>query len=299
MHKIARASLIIYEKPFIALNDQLLQTVEANAGQEEAKIVVKYYAYPEPSVKWYKNDQLIVWKDEYRMKPNRGSLTIYGVTEKDAGNYTVVLTNKITKEEQKRIFQLLVHEIMCKLECTSVYIFPQLLRIVTNLTNQRVNVSDSTTLECEVTGTPTPTVVWTKDNQTVMEGSGVILKRSNRVLTIQRVKKEDSGLYICTACNQLGCDYDEAHITVDGAEDNMNLALIMPIGAVVIAMFLWFLIIFVICNRKRPPSGREDNLLRGPGWSYFAGPVEAAVEEVVKRSPDTTLHSGPSLTLGW
>jgi len=46
--------------------------------------------------------------------------------------------------------------------------------------------------------------------------SGVILKRSNRVLTIQRVKKEDSGLYICTACNQQGCDYDEAHITVDG-----------------------------------------------------------------------------------
>lgn len=43
------------------------------------------------------------------MKPNRGSLTIYGVTEKDAGNYTVVLTNKITKEEQKRTFQLLVH----------------------------------------------------------------------------------------------------------------------------------------------------------------------------------------------
>lgn len=46
--------------------------------------------------------------------------------------------------------------------------------------------------------------------------SGVILKRSNRVLTIQRVKKEDSGLYICTACNQQGCDYGEAHITVDG-----------------------------------------------------------------------------------
>lgn len=51
-------------------------------------------------------------------------------------------------------------------------------RIVTNLTNQRVNVSDSTTLECEVTGTPTPTVVWTKDNQTVMEGSGVQSKTS-------------------------------------------------------------------------------------------------------------------------
>lgn len=48
----ANISIDISEKPFVALNDQLLQTVEANAGQEEAKILVKYDAYPEPSVKW-------------------------------------------------------------------------------------------------------------------------------------------------------------------------------------------------------------------------------------------------------
>uniref|UniRef100_A0A8C2DC75 receptor protein-tyrosine kinase n=1 Tax=Cyprinus carpio TaxID=7962 RepID=A0A8C2DC75_CYPCA len=483
MQKIARAPLIVYEKPFIALNDQILQTVEATAGQEEAKILVKYDAYPDPSVKWYKNNQLIVWKDEYRMKPNRGYLTIYGVTEKDAGNYTVVMTNKITKEEQRRTFQLLVNvhpKIFEKevpldrdvhmygssptLRCTAsggsspvtiqwqwmpredcpvrflpksdqnvvkcgkwreisnntgknpiisptsvierslktistlkiqkavdhalyrciasnkmgieerVIVFQvarflnlsvlpssnpiegedvvmrcvadrllysnlrwyrvtnianpdaspaavpcdtltlsplhqtsvtisglqgtnatldlpipnatlmdqglyacqvenvgtsertcllhnlrlralEMSRIVTNLTDQRVNVSESTTLVCEVSGTPTPTVVWTKDNQTVMEGSGVILKRSNRVLTIQRVKKEDSGLYICTACNQQGCDSQEARITVDGAEEKMNVELIMPMGAVVIAMFLWLLIVFVIRNRKWPNEG--------------------------------------------
>uniref|UniRef100_A0A673M167 receptor protein-tyrosine kinase n=1 Tax=Sinocyclocheilus rhinocerous TaxID=307959 RepID=A0A673M167_9TELE len=450
MQKIARAALIVYEKPFIALNDQMLQTVEATAGQEEAKILVKYYAYPEPSVKWYV------------ISVNRvGSLTIYGVTEKDAGNYTVVMTNKITKEEQRRTFQLLVNvhpKIFEKevpldrdvhmygssptLRCTAsggsspvtmqwqwmpredcpvrflvvkcdkwreisnntgknpiisptstistlkiqkavdhalyrciasnkmgveewVIVFqvareclqtltqsplykdvvmrcvadrllysnmrwyrvtsaanpdaspaavpcdtvtlsplhqtnvtisglqgtnatldlpipnatlmdqglyacqtrtrdlwftsptltirPRL--IVTNLTAQRVNVSDSTTLVCEVSGTPTPTVVWTKDNQTVTEGSGVILKQSNRVLTIQRVKKEDSGLYMCTACNQQGCDSHEARITVEGAEEKMNVELIMPIGAVVIAMLLWLLIVFVIRNRKRPNDG--------------------------------------------
>uniref|UniRef100_A0A8C1C622 receptor protein-tyrosine kinase n=1 Tax=Cyprinus carpio carpio TaxID=630221 RepID=A0A8C1C622_CYPCA len=390
MQKIARAVLIVYEKPFIALNDQMLQTVEATAGQEEAKILVKYYAYPEPSVKWYKNDQLIVAKDEYRIKPSRGSLTIYGVTEKDAGNYTVVMTNKITKEEQRRTFQLLVNGIsllfssllfssllfssllfssllfssllfssllfssllfssllfspllyltvnLCTIstlkiqkavdhalyrciasnkmgaeervivfqvarECLQTLTLPiegedVIMRCVadrllysnmhwyrvtsaanpdaspaavpcdtltlsplhqTNVTisglqgtnatldlpipnatlmdqglyacqvenvgtsertcllhnlRLRVNVSDSTTLVCEVSGTPTPNVVWTKDNQTVTEGSGVILKQSNRVLTIQRVKKEDSGLYMCTACNQQGCDSLEARIT--------------------------------------------------------------------------------------
>lgn len=48
----ANISIDISEKPFITLNDQLTQTVEANAGQVEAKILVKYDAYPEPSVKW-------------------------------------------------------------------------------------------------------------------------------------------------------------------------------------------------------------------------------------------------------
>uniref|UniRef100_A0A672KSS6 receptor protein-tyrosine kinase n=1 Tax=Sinocyclocheilus grahami TaxID=75366 RepID=A0A672KSS6_SINGR len=83
----------------------------------------------------------------------------------------------------------------------------------------------------------------------------VILKQSNRVLTVQRVKKEDSGLYMCMACNQQGCDSHEARITVEGAEEKMNVELIMPIGAVVIAMFLWLLIVFVIRNRKRPNDG--------------------------------------------
>uniref|UniRef100_A0A8C1X9X3 receptor protein-tyrosine kinase n=1 Tax=Cyprinus carpio TaxID=7962 RepID=A0A8C1X9X3_CYPCA len=404
MQKIARAVLIVYEKPFIALNDQMLQTVEATAGQEEAKILVKYYAYPEPSVKWY------VISVNRVIKPSRGSLTIYGVTEKDAGNYTVVMTNKITKEEQRRTFQLLVNvhpkifekEVPldrdvhmygssptlrctasggsspvtiqwqwmpredCPLrfltlkiqkavdhalyrciasnkmgaeervivfqvarECLQTLTLPiegedvimrcvadrllysnmhwyrvtsaanpdaspaavpcdtltlsplhqtnvtisglqgtnatldlpipnatlmdqglyacqvenvgtsertcllhnlrlralEMSRIVTNLTAQRVNVSDSTTLVCEVSGTPTPTVVWTKDNQTVTEGSGVILKQSNRVLTIQRVKKEDSGLYMCTACNQQGCDSLEARITVDGDKTKLEVLL--------------------------------------------------------------------------
>ncbi|XP_072538762.1 vascular endothelial growth factor receptor 2 [Salminus brasiliensis] len=482
MVKTAQAALIVYEKPFIALNDQWVRVVDANTGQRETKIPVKYDAYPEPNVKWLKNG-LPISNEEYRMKPAKDSLTIFEVTEKDAGNYTVVMTNKITKEAQRQTFQLLVNahpkifekevpldrnvhmfgssptltctasggsspvtiqwqwmpsedcparfqprsdqSAVCKgkwreisnntgknridqlttftdrslktistlkiqkavahalFRCVAsnkvgvedrvivfqvtrflnLSVFPSsspieqedvLLRcvvdrmlysslswyrvqnvskpdslpatvpcgtlaltpltqpnatimglqgnnatldlslprasrkdqglyacrvenadssertcllhylrlralevpeIVSNLTNQRVNVSDSATLVCEVKGTPNPTVTWTKDNQTVIKGSGVILTHSNRVLTIQRVKKEDSGLYTCTACNKQGCDYAQAKLTVEGAEEKMNVELIVPIGAVVIAMFFWLLIVFVIRNRKRPADG--------------------------------------------
>ncbi|KAI4890009.1 hypothetical protein NFI96_010860 [Prochilodus magdalenae] len=520
MVKIAQASLIVYEKPFIALNDQWVNVVDANTGQREAKIPVKYDAYPEPNVKWLKNG-LPISSEEYRMKPAKDSLTIFEVTEKDAGNYTVVMTNKITKEAQRQTFQLLVNahpKIFEKevpldrnvhmfgssptLTCTAsggsspvtiqwqwmpsedcptrfqpktdqtaeckgkwreisnntgknplgqlttfidpslktistlkiqkavahalfrciasnkvgeedrvivfqvtrflnLSVFPSsspieqedvLLRcvvdrmlysslnwyrvlnvsnpdnlpttvpcstltlapldhpnatvmgvygnnatldlslpraswkdqglytcrvenadssertcllhylklraleapwIVSNLTDQKVNVSDFATLVCEVSGTPKPIITWTKDNQTVTQGSGVILSESNRILTIQRVKKEDSGLYTCMACNKQGCDFAQAKLTVEvsrhgikhyerctdtadpgtstqywyqetgignwgigvGAEEKMNVELIVPIGAVVIAMFFWLLIVFVIRNRKRPTDG--------------------------------------------
>lgn len=48
-------------------------------------------------------------KDDYRIKQRNDALIIRAVTEMDAGNYTIVLTNKNTKEEHRRSFQLLVN----------------------------------------------------------------------------------------------------------------------------------------------------------------------------------------------
>lgn len=48
-------------------------------------------------------------RDDYRIRPKSDALIIRVVTEMDAGNYTIVLTNKKTKEDQRRSFQLLVN----------------------------------------------------------------------------------------------------------------------------------------------------------------------------------------------
>ncbi|KAL2089881.1 hypothetical protein ACEWY4_014569 [Coilia grayii] len=487
MTKSASTSITVYEKPFIEISDNMMTSVEVY-GKDKVTMPLKYTSYPEPSVKWYKNNQLIRKEDNYRIKPGKDCLTILNAVEEDAGNYTVVLTNRITREEHRHTFRLLVNvppqifekEVSMHLEphmygssptlrCTSsgghspvhiqwqwmhkddcpilfqqgvgwpvkqlsgctrwrdiingtsvnrvsspstisntktvstlkiqraedhalyrciatnkggmdehIIVFqvtrgldlslnsssnpieqdnvllrctadrllysnltwyrvqnvssaleaqsssttqpcgnlPQpfqpmppvaplreqggnitlellltnasrqdeglyvcqvdslnnrllgtcLLRylsvrgleparIISVLSDQKVNTSDSTTLTCEVTGTPTPTIIWTKNNQTVEEGSGVLLERSNSTLTILRVKKDDSGLYICSACNSQGCDMDQAFVSVEGAEEKMNVELIVPIGAVVIAIFFWILIVFVIRSRKRPNDG--------------------------------------------
>uniref|UniRef100_A0A4W5KI91 receptor protein-tyrosine kinase n=1 Tax=Hucho hucho TaxID=62062 RepID=A0A4W5KI91_9TELE len=454
MVKTASASLVVFEKPFIDFDDhKWVKVLGVNASAQTIKIPVKFDAYPEPTVRWYKNGQPI-YKDDYRFKPARDSLMILGLAEKDAGNYTVVLINKITKEEKRRSVQLLVNvpphiiekevavdtdvhmygssptlrctargiptptriqwqwmsrEDLCVCVCVCVCVrtcvrtvsslkiqkakvhalykcltsnkagqdsriivfhvtrglelsvspsrqpieqdqvvlrckadrliygnlawfrvenefdpeqvpavqscrglslsqqplsqavlsglqgtnvtlelpltnvsrgdqgvyacqveniktgertcllrhltLREAARILNNLTDQRVNVSATTMLICEVTGTPTPTVMWTKHNQTVVEGSGVILSRLNQTLTIQRVKKEDGGLYTCTACNSRGCDTSQTYLITEGAEEKTNVELIVPIGSVVIAMFFWLLIVFVIRSRKRTNNG--------------------------------------------
>uniref|UniRef100_A0A4W6CKA9 receptor protein-tyrosine kinase n=1 Tax=Lates calcarifer TaxID=8187 RepID=A0A4W6CKA9_LATCA len=464
---------IFPEKPFIDMKEPWMKVWEVNVGDLTTLIPVKYSAYPEPSFKWLKNG--LPMKDDYRIKQRNDALIIRAVTEMDAGNYTIVLTNKNTKEEHRRSFQLLVnvpphiiekevavdtdvypygssptlrctargfptpvhihwqwmskedcpeiqlkectgwrdisnssghnhverimtdtdHKIVsslkiqkaeahalyrcmaankigkdsriiffhvtrglevsvspsnqpleelmdvvlrCKADrviygnlawfrvtniskseqvapvqpCRSLSLQPRPLsqvvlsspqatnitlelpllnasrqdeglyacqveniktrertcllrrlslrgleaaRILNNLTDQKVNVSATITLHCDAAGTPNPTVVWTKNNHTVVEGSGVILSQHNHVLTIQRVKKEDSGLYNCTACNSLGCDTSLAFLMTEGAEEKTNVELIVPIGSVVIAMFFWLLIVFVIRGRKRPNGG--------------------------------------------
>ncbi|XP_076582857.1 vascular endothelial growth factor receptor 2 isoform X1 [Chaetodon auriga] len=486
MEKSASAYLKVYEKPFIDMKEPWTKVWEVNVGgQSPTLIPVKYSAYPEPNFKWLKNG--LPLKDDYRIKQKSDALIIRGVTEMDAGNYTIILSNKITREEQRRSFQLLVNvpphiiekevavdtdvypygssptlrctargfptpaqiewQWMSKEDCPEAFqsglveseaelakctgwrdisnstgyhpverimtdtdhaqtkimsslkiqkaethalyrcmaankvgedsriiffhvtrglevsvspsnepleedhvvlrckadrlIYGNLAwfrvaniseseqtvlvqpcrsltlqrrplshgvrsslqgtnmtlelplpnasrqdeglyacqveniktqertcllrrlslksleaaRILNNLTDQKANVSATITLHCDAAGMPKPTVVWTKNNHTVVEGSGVLLSQHNHILTIQRVKKEDSGRYTCTACNSRGCDTSQAFLTTEGAEEKTNVELIVPIGSVVIAMFFWLLIVFVIRGRKRPNGG--------------------------------------------
>lgn len=56
---------------------------------------------------------------------------------------------------------------------------------------------------------------------------------------------------VIDSCNNTYYDSNRLFVSaLLGAEEKMNVELIVPIGAVVIAMFFWLLIVFVIRNRK-------------------------------------------------
>ncbi|CAL8256237.1 unnamed protein product [Merluccius merluccius] len=166
-------------------------------------------------------------------------LPLASVSRRDEGMYACQVENIQTREKT------------CLLRALTLRALEP-ARIVNNMTDQKVNMSATTVFTCDATGTPYPSVVWTKNNLTVLQGSGVILSNRNQTLTIQRVKEEDGGLYTCTVCNKQRCDSSQAFLTTEGAEEKTNVELIVPIGCVVVAMFFWLLIVFVIRGRKRP-----------------------------------------------
>uniref|UniRef100_H3AXI0 Vascular endothelial growth factor receptor 3 n=1 Tax=Latimeria chalumnae TaxID=7897 RepID=H3AXI0_LATCH len=124
-------------------------------------------------------------------------------------------------------------------------------RLLQNLTDQTVNVSDSMLMKCEVDGTPTPQVYWFKDRKPLQEVSGIVLGELNQTLSIQRVREEDAGLYVCYACNGKGCVNASASVSVEGSYDKTNVEIVILIGTGVIAVFFWILLILIFCNIKR------------------------------------------------
>ena len=86
------------------------------------------------------------------------------------------------------------------------------------------------TLECVITGFPSPNITWTKDTISFIEGilAPVVPARGsvvnsqiddttiNSLLFISQITSDDAGIYTCVATNSEGVDYDEVEVIVAG-----------------------------------------------------------------------------------
>ncbi|XP_068134509.1 vascular endothelial growth factor receptor 3 isoform X2 [Hyperolius riggenbachi] len=205
-------------------------------------------------------------RGEPRIQPGTNTaalvLNIPNISLEDEGDYVCEVQNRKTREKhcQKKYISVLAQEA------------PQ-LRL--DLSDKIVNVSDSMVMQCEADGTPTPSILWYKDNKLVEEVSGVVLGEDNRTLSIQRVREEDAGLYLCSACNGKGCVNSSASISVEGSDDKTNVEIVILIGTGVIAVFFWILLILIFCNIKRP---RHSEIKTGY-LSIIMDPGEVPLED--------------------
>uniref|UniRef100_A0A8B9TS81 Vascular endothelial growth factor receptor 3 n=1 Tax=Anas platyrhynchos TaxID=8839 RepID=A0A8B9TS81_ANAPL len=173
---------------------------------------------------------------ELRFQPDSNDatllLTIPNISLGEEGDYVCEVQNRKTREKH----------------CHKKYISVQALeipRLKQNLTDIWVNVSDSIEMRCKVDGNHVPDISWYKDEKLVEEVSGIDLADFNQRLSIQRVREEDAGLYLCSVCNCQGlCE-------LLGSDDRTNVEIVILIGTGVIAVFFWILLILIFCNIKR------------------------------------------------
>ncbi|CAK6445127.1 unnamed protein product [Pipistrellus nathusii] len=167
------------------------------------------------------------------------SLTIPHVTPEHEGDYVCEVQDRHSRDKH----------------CHKKYLSVQALeapRLTQNLTDLLVNVSDSLEMRCPVAGTHVPSIMWYKDERPLEEKSGIDLADSNQKLSIQRVREEDAGRYLCSVCNAKGCVNSSASVAVEGSEDRGSMEIVILVGTGVIAVFFWVLLLLIFCNMRRP-----------------------------------------------
>ncbi|XP_075051857.1 vascular endothelial growth factor receptor 2 [Mixophyes fleayi] len=138
MNRTNSTTVIVHEKPFIIIDGTMQKVFNVNAG-DRIKIPVKFTAYPAPEVEWKKNGKLLHHNSRFPYL-----LSINECSEKDAGNYTIILTNPRTRGYEKHTFQLIVH------------VHPHICEKSVSATLESYKFGKRSILTCTASGTPAP-----------------------------------------------------------------------------------------------------------------------------------------------
>uniref|UniRef100_A0A673ND77 Neogenin 1a n=1 Tax=Sinocyclocheilus rhinocerous TaxID=307959 RepID=A0A673ND77_9TELE len=149
--------------------------------------------YPTAYVTWTHKDQLI---DKGRFEVlGGGSLRIFNLTEEDAGSYSCMADNVNGSIEAQTVLALKAS--------------PQFLKKPANI---YAHEATDITFECEVTGSPAPTIKWVKNGDAVIPSDYFKIIEQN--LLVLGLVKSDEGFYQCLAENDAGNVQSSAQLII-------------------------------------------------------------------------------------
>ncbi|XP_069842670.1 vascular endothelial growth factor receptor kdr-like [Dendropsophus ebraccatus] len=195
------------------------------------------------------------------------SLLLRNVTKEQAGQYNCSAENQYTEEKVLRTTNLIV------LDKKAPW-------VVQHLENTIVNSSSTLFLECKVNGNPSPTITWLKNGYVIKRASGITLLYNNSLM-IERVKKDDEGLYECYADNEMGHTNTSAYITIRGGEERSNIEVIILVCTGVAATLFWLLLTLFIRKLKKPNASE----IKTGYLSIIMDPDEMPLDEQCERLP--------------
>uniref|UniRef100_A0A5F8GQ88 Myopalladin n=1 Tax=Monodelphis domestica TaxID=13616 RepID=A0A5F8GQ88_MONDO len=159
----------------------------------------KVSGLPPPELMWLLNGHPVLPDSTHKMlirETGVHSLLIDPLTQKDAGTYTCIATNKTGKNS----FSLELTVVAKEIKKAPVFL--------EKLQNSGVPEGHPVRLECRVVGMPPPVFYWKKDNETIPFTRERISMHQDTTgyvcLLIQPAKKSDAGWYTLSAKNEAG-----------------------------------------------------------------------------------------------
>ncbi|XP_035384811.1 hemicentin-1 isoform X2 [Electrophorus electricus] len=152
---------------------------------------------PAPHVTWRKHGAILSG-NSHRFSED-GSLHIHSAQVTDTGRYLCMATNPAGTQRKRVDLQ--------------VYVPPSIAEGPTNVT---VMVNVQTTLSCEATGIPKPSVIWTKDTHPLHTDQNQNMYRllSSGSLIVIAPTVEDTALYECVVSNEAGQESRAIRLTI-------------------------------------------------------------------------------------
>ncbi|KAM9410156.1 neogenin 1a isoform 3-T3 [Pholidichthys leucotaenia] len=152
--------------------------------------------YPAPHIRWLLGDKLLEESEGRVEALGGGSLQILNLTEEDAGIYTCVAENSNSTIEAQA--QLIIQ------------VPPQFVKRPASI---YAHESMDIIFECEVSGSPAPTIKWVKNGDAVIPSDYFkIIKEHN--LQVLGLVKSDEGFYQCLAENDAGNIQSSAQLII-------------------------------------------------------------------------------------
>ncbi|XP_076203576.1 vascular endothelial growth factor receptor kdr-like isoform X1 [Aptenodytes patagonicus] len=257
----------VSDVPFGLQTDPQVTAIVGNDVQltcRASKYIYSHLAWYYPSSEAALSDSVIKKTDSYSISL---TLVITNVTKEQSGLYKCRAQNQHNSTDTlEQHTQLLVRA------KAAPY-------VIQNLTDLEVNISGKIILECKVSGTPEPQITWRKNGYPISAASGISME--NNTLVIERVKKDDEGLYECRASNDMGQDSTSAFIKIQGSEEKSNIEVIILVCTGLAATLFWLLLTLFIRKLRKP----DATDIKTGYLSIIMDPEEMPLDEQCDRLP--------------